>query len=151
MERRPDTLGAKRALKPRQVWAIRFWLDRERRVRDRAMFDLAYLARSAAEFTQPLSRFLLWFRHRAAPPRLTRRFDCVGKRPKLRGTGVPRAGREMFEFVRGKLGQRGQKLAETVQAMFHSAHGLTHHCQKFFDVPDSREEFLPIEFRRYRK
>ena len=34
-------LGAKRALKPQQVWAVRFWLDRERRVRDRAMFDLA--------------------------------------------------------------------------------------------------------------
>jgi hypothetical protein len=33
-------LGAKRALKPQQVWAIRFWLDGERRVRDRAMFDL---------------------------------------------------------------------------------------------------------------
>jgi len=34
------TVGAKRALKPQQVWAIRFWLDRERRLRDRAMFDL---------------------------------------------------------------------------------------------------------------
>ena len=34
-------LGAKRALKPQQVWATRFWLDRERRVRDRALFDLA--------------------------------------------------------------------------------------------------------------
>src|ERR1700712_6086067 len=34
-------LGAKQALKPQQVWAIRFWLDGERRVRDRAMFDLA--------------------------------------------------------------------------------------------------------------
>ncbi len=34
-------LGAKRALKPQQVWAVRFWLDREKRVRDRAMFDLA--------------------------------------------------------------------------------------------------------------
>jgi integrase len=33
--------GAKRALKPQQVWAIRFWLDRERRLRDRALFDLA--------------------------------------------------------------------------------------------------------------
>ena len=33
-------LGAKRALKPQQVWAIRFWLDHERRLRDRAMFDL---------------------------------------------------------------------------------------------------------------
>ena len=34
-------LGAKRALKAQQVWAIRFWLDREGRLRDRAMFDLA--------------------------------------------------------------------------------------------------------------
>lgn len=44
-ERRPwnpgRTVGAKRALKPQQVWAIRFWLDRERRLRDRALFDLA--------------------------------------------------------------------------------------------------------------
>ena len=35
------TVGAKRALKPRQVWAIRFFLDQHRRVRDRALFDLA--------------------------------------------------------------------------------------------------------------
>lgn len=34
-------LGAKRALQPKQVWAIRFWLDQERRLRDRALFDLA--------------------------------------------------------------------------------------------------------------
>jgi integrase len=34
-------LGAKRALKAQQVWAVRFWLDRARRPRDRAMFDLA--------------------------------------------------------------------------------------------------------------
>jgi hypothetical protein len=44
-ERRPwnagRVVGAKRALKPQQVWAIRFWLNRERRLRDRAMFDLA--------------------------------------------------------------------------------------------------------------
>lgn len=44
-ERRPwnagRMFGAKRALKPQQVWAIRFWLDRERRLRDRALFDLA--------------------------------------------------------------------------------------------------------------
>lgn len=44
-ERRPwnvgRKIGAKRALKPQQVWAIRFWLDREHRLRDRAMFDLA--------------------------------------------------------------------------------------------------------------
>jgi hypothetical protein len=35
------TVGAKRALKLQQVWAIRFWLNNERRLRDRAMFDLA--------------------------------------------------------------------------------------------------------------
>lgn len=34
-------VGAKRALKPQQVWAIRFWLDRESRLRDRALFDFA--------------------------------------------------------------------------------------------------------------
>jgi hypothetical protein len=34
-------VGAKRALKPRQVWAIRFFMDQQRRVRDRALFDLA--------------------------------------------------------------------------------------------------------------
>lgn len=44
-DRRPwnagRTIGAKRALKPQQVWAIRFWLDSERRLRGRAIFDLA--------------------------------------------------------------------------------------------------------------
>lgn len=34
-------VGAKRALKPQQVWAIRFWLDHQGRLRDRAMFDFA--------------------------------------------------------------------------------------------------------------
>jgi integrase len=34
-------VGAKRALKVRQIWSIRFFLDREGRVRDRALFDLA--------------------------------------------------------------------------------------------------------------
>ncbi len=34
-------IGAKQALKPKQVWAIRFRLDRERRLCDCAMFDLA--------------------------------------------------------------------------------------------------------------
>ena len=44
-DRRPwnagRTVDPKRALKPQQVWAIRFWLDRECRLRVRAMFDLA--------------------------------------------------------------------------------------------------------------
>ncbi len=34
-------VGAKRALKAQQVWAIRFWLAHESRLRDQAMFDLA--------------------------------------------------------------------------------------------------------------
>lgn len=34
-------LGAKRPLKPKEIWAIRFMLDREHRLRDRALFDLA--------------------------------------------------------------------------------------------------------------
>lgn len=34
-------VGAKRALKPRQVWAVRFFLDQRGRLRDRALFDFA--------------------------------------------------------------------------------------------------------------
>jgi len=34
-------LGAKHPLKPQQVWAVRFRLHQDRRLRDRAMFDLA--------------------------------------------------------------------------------------------------------------
>lgn len=34
-------VGAKRALKPKQIWGIRFYLDHHRRLRDRALFDLA--------------------------------------------------------------------------------------------------------------
>jgi hypothetical protein len=34
-------VGAKRPLKPRDVWAIRFFLDEHRRLRDRALLDLA--------------------------------------------------------------------------------------------------------------
>lgn len=35
------SIGPKRALKPQQVWEIRFHLEHEKRVRDRAMFDVA--------------------------------------------------------------------------------------------------------------
>lgn len=35
------SLGPKRALKPQQVWEIRFHLEQAKRVRDRAMFDIA--------------------------------------------------------------------------------------------------------------
>jgi integrase len=34
-------VGPKRALKQKEVWAIRFWLDQEGRLRGRALFDLA--------------------------------------------------------------------------------------------------------------
>ena len=34
-------LGAKRPLKPKEIWPIRFMLDQDRRLRDRALFDLA--------------------------------------------------------------------------------------------------------------
>ena len=34
-------LGAKRPLKPKEIWAVRFKLDQDRKVRDRALFDLA--------------------------------------------------------------------------------------------------------------
>lgn len=44
-ERRPRNagtlVGAKRPLKARDGWAIRFFLDEHRRLRDRALFDLA--------------------------------------------------------------------------------------------------------------
>ena len=34
-------VGTKRPLTQKQIWAIRFFLDREGRIRDRALFDLA--------------------------------------------------------------------------------------------------------------
>ena len=34
-------VGVKKPLKQRQIWAIRFFLHREGRMRDRALFDLA--------------------------------------------------------------------------------------------------------------
>ena len=44
-QRRPwnagSFVGAKRPLKPRDVWAIRFYLNEHRRLRDRALFDVA--------------------------------------------------------------------------------------------------------------
>ena len=44
-DRRPwnagKNVGAKRPLKPRDIWAIRFYLDENKRLRDRALFDLA--------------------------------------------------------------------------------------------------------------
>jgi hypothetical protein len=36
-----QNVGPKRPLKPRDIWAIRFYLDEHKRLRDRALFDLA--------------------------------------------------------------------------------------------------------------
>lgn len=46
MQNRPawnagEMVGTKRPLTQKQIWAVRFFLDREGRVRDRALFDLA--------------------------------------------------------------------------------------------------------------
>ena len=41
-------VGAKRALKSRQIWAVRFFLDQHRRIRGRALFDLAIDSNYAA-------------------------------------------------------------------------------------------------------
>ncbi len=45
LNRRPwnagKIVGVKRPLTQKQIWAIRFFLDREQRIRDRAIFDLA--------------------------------------------------------------------------------------------------------------
>ncbi|WP_343617279.1 tyrosine-type recombinase/integrase [Novosphingobium sp.] len=44
-ERRPwnagQNVGPKRPLRPQDIWAIRFYLNEHRRLRDRALFDLA--------------------------------------------------------------------------------------------------------------
>ena len=44
-DRRPwnagQEVGPKRPLRPRDIWAIRFFLDEHKRIRDRALFDLA--------------------------------------------------------------------------------------------------------------
>lgn len=44
-ERRPwnvgQSVGPKHPLKPRDIWAIRFYLDEHKRLRDRALFNLA--------------------------------------------------------------------------------------------------------------
>lgn len=56
-------VGTKRPLTIRQIWAIRFFLDRERRVRDRALFDLAIDSKLAAA-TWLRSRLAIWLRAR---------------------------------------------------------------------------------------
>ena len=56
-------VGAKRALKVRQIWSIRFFLDREGRMRDRALFDLALDSKlRGCDLVKSRSARLLWDR-----------------------------------------------------------------------------------------
>jgi hypothetical protein len=64
-------LGAKRALKAQQVWAIRFWLDREQRVRDRAIFDSRSTASCAAVTSSSQGRRFFVAEPRFAPELLS--------------------------------------------------------------------------------
>jgi hypothetical protein len=48
------TVGAKRALKPKQIWEIRFYLNQRRRLLDRALFDLAVRRRLASPARPPV-------------------------------------------------------------------------------------------------
>lgn len=47
-------VGVKKPLKQRQIWAIRFFLDREGRMRDRALFD-HLIPRSTASYEAAIS------------------------------------------------------------------------------------------------
>jgi len=53
-------VGAKRALKPKQIWEIRFYLDQRRRLRDRALFDLA-IYRLVPTYVQKPGALSDWF------------------------------------------------------------------------------------------
>jgi hypothetical protein len=73
-------LGTKRPLKPQQVWAIRFWLDGQRHLRDRAHCSIWPSAASCAvaiwsRFASVISSAEavsahepLWFNRRRAGP-----------------------------------------------------------------------------------
>lgn len=61
-------VGVKKPLKQRQIWAIRFFLDREGRVRDRALFDLAMTASSAAAIS---------LRSKSGPSSRAKKFELV--------------------------------------------------------------------------
>ena len=53
-------VGAKRALKPKQIWEIRFCLNQRRRLRDRALFDLA-IYRLVPTYVQMPGALSNWF------------------------------------------------------------------------------------------
>jgi hypothetical protein len=65
-------VGVKKPLKQRQIWAIRFFLDREGRMRDRALFDLAIDSElRGCDLVKIKIGTLVWGRHikvRMRPP-----------------------------------------------------------------------------------
>lgn len=65
-------VGVKKPLKQRQIWAIRFFLDREGRMRDRALFDLAIDSKlRGCDLVKIKIGTLVWGRHikvRMRPP-----------------------------------------------------------------------------------
>ena len=60
-------VGTKRPFTQKQIWAIRFFLDRERRVRDRALFDRQSTA-SFADVTWSRSGFAMSSPDRRSEP-----------------------------------------------------------------------------------
>jgi hypothetical protein len=89
-ERRPWNAarkpGAKRVFKPQQVWVIRFYVDRERRLHDRALFEVR-TAKTSADQRPCLVR---------APGRIARRlrFPEPDSYPTHKDpTGCPASGR----------------------------------------------------------
>jgi hypothetical protein len=84
-------IGPKLALKPRQVWSIRFHLQREGRVRDLALFDLA--VRSVVRYGATSKRM-----KRSSPtPAMTS--WSISILPPRSGTGMPgpRSGRPLLQ------------------------------------------------------
>jgi hypothetical protein len=79
-------VGAKRALKPQQVWAVRFWLDHEGRLRDRALFDLAIDSKLRGCDIVKVRIGELALRMRGPAPTRVRRSNV---RPRIRTTEVP--------------------------------------------------------------
>lgn len=53
-------VGTKRPLTQKQIWAVRFFLDRERRIRGRALFEIWRSTASFRATTWSRSGFVMW-------------------------------------------------------------------------------------------
>lgn len=91
-ERRPcnagHMVGAKRALKPQQVWAMRFWLEREGRLRDRALFERAIDSKRPSAFGARITARIRCGGQRCRsftrPPAISERFRSSSDTPRSR-------------------------------------------------------------------